>query len=92
LRRKGELLLAAGNGNVEQAEACFIDSLKIARRQQAKSLELRTASSYARLLESGGEGVAAYELLSPVYEWFKEGFESVDLTDARSQLQVLQPQ
>jgi class 3 adenylate cyclase/predicted ATPase len=89
LRRKGELLLAVRRDHEARAEECFAESLRIAREQQARSLELRTATSYARLLQSRGEGAAACELLSPVYEWFDEGLESADLVDARTQLNEL---
>jgi predicted ATPase len=89
LRQKGELLLEVRDGNEARAEACFIESLRIARKQQARSLELRTATSYARLLDRRGEGVAACKLLSPVYHGFTEGIESVDLVTARTQLEML---
>ena len=88
-RRKGELLLAVRGDHEARAEECFAESLRIAREQQARSLELRTATSYARLLRSRGEGAAAGELLSPVYEWFDEGLESADLVDAQTQLDEL---
>ena len=90
LRRKGELLLAAGRDDEARAEECFAESLRIAREQLARSLELRTAASYARLLQSRGEGAVACELLAPVYDWFTEGFDSVDLVDARTQLHTLE--
>ena len=86
LRRKGELLLAGRRGSEAQAEECFTESLRIARAQQAKSLELRTATSYAHLLQNRGESAAACELLTPVYEWFDEGLDSVDLLDSRAKL------
>ena len=89
LRRKGELLLAVPCSDEAKAEECFAESLRIAREQQAKLLELRAAASYARLLQSRGEGAAACKLLSPVYRWFNEGLDSADLVDARTQLNEL---
>ncbi|MDH3714770.1 MAG: AAA family ATPase [Gammaproteobacteria bacterium] len=90
LRRQGELLLAVGkDGDEARAETSFIESLQIARRQQAKSLELRTAMSYSRLLQRSGKTAAASELLAPVYRWFTEGFDFVDLVDAKAQLDEL---
>jgi class 3 adenylate cyclase/predicted ATPase len=91
LRRKGELLLAMPESDEADAEACFTNSLQIARQQQAKSLELRAAKSYARLLENRGEAADGYDLLLPVYEWFTEGFDSVDLASARACLEELNP-
>jgi len=89
-RRKGELLMAVRRDDEARAEECFTESLRIARQQQARSLELRTATSYARLLHNRGEGVAAFELLAPVYDWFTEGLDSPDLVDAQAQLQELE--
>jgi Protein of unknown function (DUF3050) len=60
-----------------------------ARRQQAKSWELRTSTSLARLWQSQGKRHGAYELLAPVYGWFTEGFDTKDLLDAKSLLAEL---
>jgi len=60
-----------------------------ARAQQAKSWELRTATSYARLMRDQGRVGEAYELLAPVYGWFTEGFGTKDLKDAKALLDVL---
>jgi hypothetical protein len=83
-------MLAMGQGDAAQAEECFAESLRIAREQQARMLELRTAASYSRQLTRRGEGAAAYELLTPVYDRFTEGFNSPDLVDARSELDALE--
>ncbi len=70
-------------------EACFQTALDIARRQQAKSLELRAATSLARLWQSQGKRQEAYDLLAPVYGWFTEGFDTADLKEARALLDEL---
>jgi predicted ATPase len=91
-RLKGELLLApAGGGehSKEEAEACFKQALAVARRQQAKSLELRAAMSLARLWQPQGKRAEAYELLAPIYGWFTEGFDSADLQEAKALLEEL---
>lgn len=71
------------------AETCFRQALDVARHQQAKSLELRAAISLARLWHSQGKRQDAYGLLSPVYEWFTEGFDTADLKDAKALLDEL---
>ena len=71
------------------AERNFLASLDWARRQQAKSFELRTATSLARLWQSQGRRLEAYELLTPVYAWFTEGFDTEDLQEAKSLLAEL---
>ena len=90
-RCKGELMLSISERDSEGAEDCFRNSLDIARQQEAKSLELRAATSYARLLQNRGRKTEAYDMLRPVYGWFTEGFDSVDLTAARTCLNELRP-
>jgi predicted ATPase len=87
LRIKGWIL--ALEGEPEAAERAFIASLEWARQQQAKSWELRTATSYARLLRGQGRASDAHELLAPVYGWFTEGFGTKDLKDAKALLEEL---
>jgi predicted ATPase len=72
-----------------EAEACFRRALAIARQQQAKSLELRAATSLARLWQQQGKRAEARQLLTEVYGWFTEGFETVDLREARTLLDAL---
>jgi tetratricopeptide (TPR) repeat protein len=84
LRIKGWLL--ARNGDRESAERAYIASLDWARTQQAKSWELRTSTSYARLMRDQGRAREAYELLAPVYGWFTEGFATKDLKEAKALL------
>jgi predicted ATPase len=72
-----------------QAEACFQQALDVARQQQAKSFELRAATSLTRLWQSQGKRQEAYDLLAPVYHWFTEGFDTADLQDAKALLDEL---
>jgi predicted ATPase len=76
-------------GEFENAETRFRASLAWAREQQAKSWELRTAASLARLWQSQGERKEAYDLVAPVYNWFTEGFDTKDLKEARALLDEL---
>ena len=92
-RVKGELLLTqAGKGqqsngeNKDEAEQCFHQALDVARELSAKSLELRAATSLARLWQQQGKTGEARQLLSEVYNWFTEGFDTADLKDARALL------
>jgi tetratricopeptide (TPR) repeat protein len=87
LRLKGWMLSL--KADLEGAERNFFVSLDWARRQQAKSWELRTSTSLARLWQSQGKRQDAYELLAPVYGWFTEGFDTKDLQDAKSLLAEL---
>jgi predicted ATPase len=86
---KGELLLQQSSDNQVEAEASFHKALEIARSQQAKSFELRTATSLARLWHQQGKSQEAYVLLAPVYNWFTEGFDTLDLKDAKALLDTL---
>jgi class 3 adenylate cyclase/predicted ATPase len=88
-RLKGELLLQHAVAQPEEAEACFQQALAVARRQQAKSLELRAAMSLSRLWQSQGKRAEARELLTPIYSWFAEGFDTADLQEAKALLEGL---
>jgi predicted ATPase/class 3 adenylate cyclase len=88
-RLKGELLLRQAVPDAPQAEACFQQSLTIARRQQAKSWELRAALSLSRLWQQQDKRTEARQLLAEVYGWFTEGFDTPDLQDARALLDAL---
>jgi class 3 adenylate cyclase/predicted ATPase len=72
-----------------EAEECFQKAIAIAQRQQAKSLELRAATSLARLWQQQGKTAEARDLLAPVYNWFTEGFDTKDLLEARALLEEL---
>jgi predicted ATPase len=95
LRLQGELLLTAvAEVGVkpdlpDQVETCFRRALDVARRQQAKSWELRAGMSLSRLWRQQGKRAEARELLAPVYGWFTEGFDTADLQEAKALLQEL---
>jgi len=88
-RLTGELVLARQDGDHGEAEKAFSRALATARHQKAKSLELRAATSLARLWFSQGRTTDACDLLSPVYEWFTEGLGTPDLKDAKALLDEL---
>jgi predicted ATPase/class 3 adenylate cyclase len=85
-RLRGELLLQHAVAQPGEAETCFQQALAVARRQQAKSLELRAAMSLARLWQHQGKRTEAHQLLEKVYGWFTEGFDTADLQEARALL------
>jgi predicted ATPase len=89
-RIKGELLLRQAIPDAAQAEACYQQALAIAGRQQAKSWELRAATSLARLWQQQGKRAEALQLLAEIYGWFTEGFDTADLQDARELLNTLE--
>ena len=103
-RLKGELVLQSGvrspksdltnpqppilNPQME-AEACFLKAIEIARKQQAKSLELRAVMSLARLWQQQGKTAEAHRMLSEIYGWFTEGFDTKDLQEAKALIEEL---
>jgi len=72
-----------------EAEECFQKAIEIARRQQAKSLELRAVMSLSRLWQQQGKKKEAHEMLSEIYGWFTEGFDTKDLQEAKALLNAL---
>jgi len=88
-RLRGILLLRQRVPQQAEAEACFQQALDVARRQEAKSLELCAAMSLARLWQHQGKRAAARELLAPLYGWFTEGFDTADLQEARELVEAL---
>jgi len=88
-RLKGELLKQRGVPDPAGAEACFRQAIEIAQRQEAKMFELRATTSLARLLASQARHGEARVMLAEVYGWFTEGFDTVDLRDARALLDEL---
>ena len=89
-RIAGEIALKSPQPDVAKAEAHFERALAVARQQQAKSWELRAAMSMARLWRDQGKPQQARELLAPVYGWFTEGFDTLDLKEAKALLGELQ--
>ncbi len=87
-RLKGELLALSRESHAG-AETCFRQALEIARRQQAKALELRTAMSLSRLWRQQGQHLKACQLLAEIYGWFTEGFDTADLQEASALLEEL---
>jgi class 3 adenylate cyclase/predicted ATPase len=88
-RLRGVLLLRQPGTPQAEAEIWLQRALDVARRQEAKSLELRAAMSLARLWQQQGKRQEAYDLLAPVYDWFTEGFDTADLIDAKALLDEL---
>jgi predicted ATPase len=88
-RLKGILLLQQHSDHQAEAERCFQHALDIARDQQAKSFELRAATSLARLWQQQGKRDKARQVLAEVYHWFTEGFDTADLQEAKALLDVL---
>jgi predicted ATPase len=97
-RLKGELLLAQESKSQKaeretdaqgEAEACFLQAIEIAQKQQAKSWELRASMNLARLWQQQGKRHAARDMLSTIYNWFTEGFDTKDLQEAKALLDQL---
>jgi hypothetical protein len=88
-RMAGEIALKPPEPDAAKAEAYFVHALAVARQQQAKSWELRAAMSMARLWRDQGKRNEARDLLAPVYGWFTEGFDTLDLTQAKALLDAL---
>ena len=88
-RMAGEIALMSPEPDAAKAEAYFERALAVARKQQAKSWELRAAMSMARLLRDQGKRQEARDLLAPVYGWFTEGFDTLDLKEAKALFDAL---
>jgi class 3 adenylate cyclase/tetratricopeptide (TPR) repeat protein len=88
LRIEGELGLLFG-ASTKEAEASFAQALEVARKQQARSFELRAATSLAGLWRDQGNLISARNLLAPIYGWFTEGFDTRDLKEAKALLDAL---
>jgi predicted ATPase len=92
-RLKGELTLQSSvqglESRVKKAEECLLNAIEIANRQQAKSLELRATVSLARLWQQQGKQKEAHQMLSEIYNWFTEGFDTKDLQEAKTLLEEL---
>jgi class 3 adenylate cyclase/predicted ATPase len=90
-RTAGEIVLKSPEPHMAKAEAYFKRALAVSRAQQAKSWELRAAMSMARLWRDKGKRDEARDLLAPVYGWFTEGFDTLDLKEAKNLLDELSP-
>jgi class 3 adenylate cyclase/predicted ATPase len=88
-RLAGEIALKSPEPDAVKAQAYFERALSVARTQQAKSWELRTATSLVRLWRDQGKGDEAHDLLAPIYNWFTEGFDTPDLKQAKALLNEL---
>jgi len=88
-RLRGVLLLRQTGTPQAEAEAWLQRALDVARRQEAKALELRAAMSLSRLWQQQGKQAEARALLASVYDWFTEGFDTADLQEARALLDAL---
>ena len=88
-RLRGVLLLRQPGTPQAEAEAWLQRALDVARRQEAKSLELRAAMSLSRLWQQQGKQAEAHALLAPIYGWFTEGFDTADLQEAKVLLEAL---
>ena len=88
-RITGQIALLSPEPDAAKAEVYFERALEVARRRQAKSHELRAAMSMARLWRDQGKPQQARELLAPLYGWFTEGFDTLDLKEAKALLDQL---
>ncbi len=88
-RTAGEIALMSPEPDAAKAQAHFERAIAIARAQQAKSWELRAATSLARLWRDHGKRQQARDLLAPIYYWFTEGFDTPDLKEAKALLDEL---
>jgi len=88
-RIAGEIELLSPERDAAKAQGNFERALELAREQQARSWELRAATSLARLWRNQGKRTEAYDLLAPVYAWFTEGFDTLDLRQAKALLEGL---
>jgi predicted ATPase len=88
-RSRAACLLSISPDNAPEAETAFRRAIEAAKSQNARSLELRAATSLARLWQNQGKAAEARELIAPVYGWFTEGFDTADLQEAKALLDKL---
>jgi predicted ATPase len=88
-RRKGEVVLCLSDPDRAEAEKCFRQAIAVAQAQGAKLWELRAATSLARFWAEQGRRAESHDLLAPIYDWFTEGFDTIDLKEARALLEEL---
>ncbi len=89
LYSKGDALLGLDPANAPEAEACYAKSIEVAKAQAARFWELGAARRLARLWRSQDKADEARDLLTPLYGWFTEGFDTADLNDAKALLDEL---
>jgi predicted ATPase len=89
LQLLGDLTLAHPDGVDLEAEKLYLESIELARQQEAKSFELRATLGLACLWSGQGKRSVAYDLLAPIYNWFAEGFDTRDLREAKALLDEL---
>ena len=89
LRVGGEIAMMSPERDTAKAEMFFARALGVARQQQTKSWELRAAMSMARLKRDQGKGDEARDLIAPIFGWFTEGFDTIDLREAKALLDAL---
>jgi len=87
--RRIEGVALVGLNRLDEGQNALTKALRVARRQQAKSYELRAATSLGRLWGEGGRRAEACDLLAPIYNWFTEGFDTADLKEAKGLLDEL---
>ncbi|HEY0320437.1 MAG TPA: protein kinase [Pyrinomonadaceae bacterium] len=88
-----QIKVTADSGNkgrlIKEAEECFLEAIRVAQEQKARSWELRATTSLCRLWQQNGKREEAREMLSQIYNWFTEGFDTTDLKEARALLEEL---
>jgi predicted ATPase len=85
----GKAILSQDSNNIQGAEAKFRQALNVATEQGAKSLEIRAATDLADIWQEQGREAEAHKILTPIYEWFTEGFDTPDLIKAKKLLEQL---
>ena len=88
LKHQFQLYLTAPP-NFKDAESLLVEAIEVARRQEAKSLELRSSVELGKLLQQRDNRQEARDLVAPIYNWFTEGFDSPDLKEAKALLEEL---
>jgi hypothetical protein len=88
-KTKNDVPQSAFRNPQSEAEACFLKAIEVARSQGAKSLELRAVMSLARLWQQQGKHYEARDMLSEIYHWFSEGFDTKDLKEAKTLIEEL---
>ena len=88
-RVRGDLLLFGAGGRTVEAQDCYLRAIAVAHGQDARFFELRAATKLAQLWHVQSKHTEARDLLSPIYYWFREGLDTLDLNEAKALLEVL---